>query len=499
MPHEHPPMKSFRAAAAAFAVAATLAGPSCTKPNPRSCADGICNDPSLPFCDVEGVLGGEPKECIAVSCTPDMFEACRGNDELRCNMTGNNYDTTKCELGCGSETNGCKLCFPNETRCTNGRLATCDSTGIPFNEVFCELGCFEDKPRCRRIDPSNKLGGYLDLVADPKNYDLTNAGFDTTTGIVTHNSMPLDIPSFAAANGDGPTIRVFIVNNLRLNGGTVGASNHPSGNGPAMAIVARGTITIEGRFVVHGSAGGVANPTCAGGPGSYFETGSSTRSAASGGGGNATAGMKGGNIGTFLGGAGGQAHGTDSLVPLKGGCPAGGLESGYATDASRGVGGGALQLTSEKSISILGIIDARGQSGSYEQAGSIGAAYFGGGAGGSILLEAPSVNLGASAVLMAKGGGGASVGPSASDDDTASAALGVVCPGNCADGGNGATVNIAATPGEPSPTSTGSDLVSGGGGGGLGRVRINTRDTTYQRLNTTVEAAMVTSGLIQTR
>ncbi len=78
----------------------------CTTPNPRSCADGICNDPQFPFCDVEGTLGGSPNECIAVDCTPNEVVACRGNDELSCNSTGNNFEVTRCEGVC-DPTAGC--------------------------------------------------------------------------------------------------------------------------------------------------------------------------------------------------------------------------------------------------------------------------------------------------------------------------------------------------------------------------------------------------------
>jgi hypothetical protein len=496
MIYEHRRMKLQWVGVALFVLA------SCgTKPNPKSCADGICNDQAFPFCDVDGTLGGEPKECIAVACTADEFEACRGEQELRCNETGNNYDSVECELGCSAATDGCRLCEPNQTRCTNGKVASCDANGSITASETCELGCFEDKPRCRRLDPSNALGSYLDLPATLPDLDLTNASFDTATGVVVANGgLTIPVPHFSAANGDGPTIRVFVANNVRINGGSAGSTLDPDRvSGPAFALVARGTITIEGRFLVGATAGGIKSTACAGGYGNYFETDSAYRAVASGGGGNATSGGKGGDIGPSVGGAGGQAFGTDVLVPLKGGCPAGGVAIGSNIALYSTAGGGAAQFSSEKSIAVLGVIDARGKTGEAEQAGSIGAAVYGGGAGGSILLEAPRVELGPAAVLMAKGGGGGSYGPSTVSDDTANPDKGLACPGACADGGDGAAPNIAAKPGEPSPTSTGSDLTSGGGGGGLGRVRINTRDTTYQRPNTVVEAAMVTSGLIKTR
>jgi hypothetical protein len=96
-----------------------------TKPNPHSCADGICNDQSLPFCDVEGKLGGEPNECIAVSCTPMEHVACRGDQAIRCNQTGNNYDIVLCERGC-DEATGCQGCA-TDNQCSNP-TAVCDTT-----------------------------------------------------------------------------------------------------------------------------------------------------------------------------------------------------------------------------------------------------------------------------------------------------------------------------------------------------------------------------------
>ena len=40
---------------------------------------------------------------------------------------------------------------------------------------------------------------------------------------------------------------------------------------------------------------------------------------------------------------------------------------------------------------------------------------------------------------------------------------------------------------------------SDGGGGGLGRIRINTADATYVKANTTVENGALSTGTIRTR
>lgn len=90
----------------------------CESPNPRSCADGICNDQSFPFCDVDGQLAGHPLTCIAVACMPGDFAECRGDSAITCNAMGNDYDVTKCERGCSDAAGGCNACTMNSD-CAN--------------------------------------------------------------------------------------------------------------------------------------------------------------------------------------------------------------------------------------------------------------------------------------------------------------------------------------------------------------------------------------------
>ncbi|MDB4962750.1 MAG: hypothetical protein JWP01_2749 [Myxococcales bacterium] len=94
-----------------------LLGLACTAPNPRSCADGSCGDPALPFCDVDGALGGTPDTCIAVACTPSEHAACRDDVDVRCNADGTNYDLVQCSLGCSDAVDGCVTCQTN-AECT---------------------------------------------------------------------------------------------------------------------------------------------------------------------------------------------------------------------------------------------------------------------------------------------------------------------------------------------------------------------------------------------
>lgn len=105
-----------RSIAVVMGMVAALVG--CTKPNPRSCADGSCSDPGFPFCDADGSLEGQPNICIAVDCTPNEVVACRGDDAVRCNATGNNYDLVQCQLGCDLSAGGCQSCASSE-QCGN--------------------------------------------------------------------------------------------------------------------------------------------------------------------------------------------------------------------------------------------------------------------------------------------------------------------------------------------------------------------------------------------
>ena len=128
-----------------------LVSSACTKANPQSCADGLCTDQRYPFCDVDGTLGGESNECIAVECTPGEFAACRGDQELRCNASGNNYDVIECERGCNEPT-GCETCTTHE-QCTAGickpdgvcasesEIAYVGATGSPSSQCTKDAPC----------------------------------------------------------------------------------------------------------------------------------------------------------------------------------------------------------------------------------------------------------------------------------------------------------------------------------------------------------------------
>jgi hypothetical protein len=454
----------------------------------------MCTTPDFPFCDVTGFVSGEPGTCIAVTCTPGKFGECRGDQEVRCNATGDNYGVVQCERGCDPSADGCLLCNPGETACTNGKVATCDANGTVISATDCPLGCFEDQPRCRRIDPSNGLGQYIDMVASPPDLDLEYAGFDTKTGVVTDITTggAIAVPNFAvpAPNGGVP-IRVFVANSVRIT--KVVVSSRTTGleiTGPAFALVARGDISISGLLEADPSAGGTTLPGCTGAPG-RMRVNCNYSSSGSGGGAFATNAAKGGDVlnNSEPGGIGGIASGNEKLVPLRGGCASGGVndDSGVYFDYGSG-GGGAIQLVSETKISVDGIIRVIGDHGGserYEQ--TSGVVLFGGGSGGAVLLEAPTVELGVNAQLLATGGDGAD----------ACMVSGV----SCSAGGLGAKPMFAATAGADAScnATSGMPTATGGGGGGLGRARINTADGNYTKASSAVEAASISAGMISTR
>lgn len=187
--------------------------------------------------------------------------------------------------------------------------------------------------------------------------------------------------------------------------------------GPALAILARGTIEVLADANLRARAGSIVAPACLGQRGRYVEgtVWSSTYqyfTVRGGGGGNATVGGTGGRLfdpDNNPGAPGGGIAGTRALVPLQGGCAAGGAIDSTNGDAAYGAaGGGGLQLSSRVVIVVSGKIDASGLVGyPYAQGG--------GGAGGGILLEAPTVKLGAAATLRASGGDGYGCMPAASN------------------------------------------------------------------------------------
>ncbi len=150
---------------------------SCTSPNPRSCADGLCTDQALPFCDEDGSFAGVPQTCIAVDCTPDSFVRCLGDRAVSCNSTGNDYEFDNCPNGCNDAT-GCRTCSSSD-QCT-ASAPICDASGScrtcakddECSSLVCEAGsCVaeagilyvspggSDNSACSRAEPCSWVRG----------------------------------------------------------------------------------------------------------------------------------------------------------------------------------------------------------------------------------------------------------------------------------------------------------------------------------------------------
>lgn len=209
--------------------------------------------------------------------------------------------------------------------------------------------------------------------------------------------------------------------------------------------------------------GGGFGPTTDGQPG-LGPGGGGKPNGRSGGGGGGFCG-KGGQGGEAMGlsAQGGKAYGKPENVPLIGGSS--GAKVGYYASA----GGGAIQISAGNRIEVsaLGVITVSGGGASWTSNG--------GGAGGAILLEAPSVRV--LGHLAANGGSGsannsADTSPGADGSTDDQPALGG--RNDSANGGDGsAGSNIDGKPGAAvAMDSTGT---GGGGGGGAGRIRINAK------------------------
>ena len=390
-----------------------------TKPNPASCIDNHCSDPDLPFCDVDGSIGGEPNTCIAVTCTPGEFEACRGDRALTCNTAGDNYELVECQYGCSAEANGCKACDAPE----------CEKHIIPKYVP----------------DACNQLttAGALSISASTT-FDTGNALNCTTT----------------ITQVDGPEICV-------LRHGTINIDRNQTLTvigSRALALVADRDISIDGEIDARARFDGVSNNN---GPGGGTRKSGTSVNVAGGGAGYRTAGGSGGtttNGGAANGGAVGPSP-ASSTVLLGGAQPVAAANGGLP-----GGGGGALTLISCRGkVSVSGLVDVNGGGGGAGRLTNFGQVYrmaAGGGSGGTVVLQGMSVVV--TGQLFANGGGGGGGGNFDAGNGSgglrstqpAPGGLGAAAPSM--NGGFGGSATIPPGDGNGS----GGDPAYGGAGGG---------------------------------
>ncbi|HUJ62818.1 MAG TPA: hypothetical protein VLX92_30155 [Kofleriaceae bacterium] len=194
------------------------------------------------------------------------------------------------------------------------------------------------------------------------------------------------------------------------------------------------------------------------------------------GGGGGAGGSYGGTGGNGSDGAKSGATAGPTLVAtaVVGGCPgsAGGNGDSPHLGGTAGAGGGAVYLIAGNSIAISGAINASGAPG---LGGDLRSGGGGGGAGGLIGLDAPTVQVTASAQVFANGGGGGEGGDTTDPGFDGGASLspdvaGLGGLGNSAggDGGDGAAGTVLGGGSGAARV----DNAGGGGGGGAGIVKV---------------------------
>lgn len=374
-------------------------------PNPKSCVDHHCSDPDIPFCDVDGSIGGKPNTCIAVDCEPNAFEECRDQAALTCNDSGDNYELLECEYGCGSS--GCIACESPE----------CEKRIVP---KYVPTECGPD------------LATETLLVSEDTMIDTSDTA--SCTRIVTQPSG-LDICVIKRRSIVIDTNRTLTVRGTR-----------------ALALVADYSLDIYGTLDIS------ANGTVSGPGGGHTKSGNTSSDAGGGGAGYRTAGAAGGSsAGTGTAPNAGAAGSSPVLVASLNAGSRAAQPAGTRTPG--GAGGAATLVSCRNRVNITGVVDAGGGGGlpTTDQVGNGATTSTGGGSGGTIVIQAMQVEVAGG--LFANGGAGGAGGTligggilEAGQDGQRSTMPARGGRGSTANGGDGGT-NFAPGPGEAVGTS----------------------------------------------
>lgn len=265
-----------------------------------------------------------------------------------------------------------------------------------------------------------------------------------SAALILAKSYTLSVGYTLSITGQAPLI-IAADSNLMIDG-TINATQSGTdawygGGAPGPSTNARGGICGLNACDGGGAAGGVSNATQQGSGGGAFC-------------GNGGAGsIPSADAGTPA--AGGTAYGSPDLIPLVGGASSGSTNN---TVGRVNHGGGGVELVAGGILTVTenGVVNMSG--------GADHSAYaIGGGSGGGILLEAPTVNV--KGALVANGASGASYSSPGTDGQVSLMAA----PGGGNLGGAGSSATVI---------NGGDGMASGsnfsGGGGGAGRIRINT-------------------------
>jgi len=368
--------------------------------------------------------------------------------------------------------------------CEGPTLRTCTTVDQLPTDTKCAWGCSTvDGAHCAKLQPS---GGTLQPTDLDPNAALTDQDvFLINNAIDTNNGSIQGIRSqgIGVINGIEFTIR----NNVgifRFKKVTLGGNRLDVRGTNALAIIGIEGIAINARIDATGDcnsnlpgAGGFAGgaPEApgtgpgAGGAGTEGGNGANTNMSGGAGGGYGDTAGGGGNGTSETGGTAGTTYGDPLIALLQGG--AGGGGGGGTSGGRGGGGGGAVQLASNGTIRIQYGVEAGG-CGGRGTSDVTKAGAGGGGAGGTILIEAPNVEISAYAFVTVNGGGGGGAGSNRNQDGedskaSSNQASGGAHAGSGGGGGKGGADNDAAGGG-------GDAKYAGAGGGAVGRIRINT-------------------------
>lgn len=268
-------------------------------------------------------------------------------------------------------------------------------------------------------------------------FTIVEPGNGSRYGVISVRSLQVDMQGVVSVRGDLPLV-IIAQDTLRVFG--------------RISAAADGSTAYAGGFAPN-SSGDVGN-----GPGAG-QRGVLGQFRPSSGGSFCGVGGRGATPDASPGTAGGASYGNATVSPLVGGSSGGG--------PSGGAGGGAIQLVAGNLIQIgpFGVVDAGGGGGGNISSGA--------GAGGAVLLEAKSVIV--EGILAANGGGGgAAQGGSGGQDGR---------PDAVPAAGEIATLGGQGSAGSSPNGSDGMFMTQNqalGGGGGAGRIRINTADGNAQ-------------------
>ncbi|WP_375759111.1 putative metal-binding motif-containing protein [Corallococcus exercitus] len=414
-----------------------------------SCLDGnVCNDPG--FCNGSGACVGTPTPCPPKEC--NTVAGCTRN--ASCIYAG---DPAQLNQPCSEDNSGAPRVCRADGQCVVFPYtpANFDPNSIPGGQIG-EL----------------RTTGAVVFDTDARTWTPASAGPDTSTFIIKTLTQ----------SGGAPELLLIPVRTLALGGELRIVGSRPV----ILAVYGDATLNYDilasGRIVngapVPGAGGNQVCAVAQGQNGTY----NGGEGGGGGGAGGATAGANGGrgyNTSATRGDSGAQQAST--LTPLLGGCAGGnGGGAGSTAGGLGGSGGGALQLSVARTLTVskaLSVSGGGGLGGKVSTSPAQAAGGGGGGSGGRIVLEAFQVNLTADTRITANGGGGGQGGgqSSGTGNNGADGASGSETTSTAASGGTGGSA-LGGTGGAGgamnTPTTGGAGstapVVGGGGGGGGG-------------------------------